>query len=341
MTGRRDLVRVVLALYDPSGGYSRHAGVVMTSLFQRASSRVLVTILHDATLTDDNRSRFQKTADTWKQEVCFIDVSQLISKIVSGDEIDRLARHYSRGTLFRLLIPDVVDAAKVLYLDCDTAVNLDIAELWNIDRGERSIGAALDKSMIDWGRKLHHKIRAWAMRYDRRKYFNAGVLLMNLDRVRQRGGLVAEAAQFFKRYHFCCDFVDQDFLNSFFRGDVCFIEERFNNILERCRVERSILHFTKDYRPWAVHLCEPRDYFYWEVFTHSEWRDQIVESMLEMYKNNSYSHLHASDCYKRIQGRLKKDIWTNNALSKLFKDVVICYQELRGRTLERRGRDPT
>jgi hypothetical protein len=31
--------------------------------------------------------------------------------------------------------------------------------------------------------------------------------------------------------------------------------------LERRRIERSIPHFTKDYRPWVVHLCEPRDYF--------------------------------------------------------------------------------
>jgi lipopolysaccharide biosynthesis glycosyltransferase len=205
MTGSRDLIRVVLALCDPSGNYSRHAGVVMTSLFQRASSRVLVTILHDATLTDDNRSRFQKTADTWKQEICFINVSQLISKI--GEEIDRIARHYSRDALFRLLIPDVVDAAKALYLDRDTAVNLNIAELWTIDFGECSIGAAFDKPMIERGQKLHRKIRAWAMRYDRRKYFNAGVLLMNLDRTRQRNDLVTETFAFFKHYHWCCDFL--------------------------------------------------------------------------------------------------------------------------------------
>jgi lipopolysaccharide biosynthesis glycosyltransferase len=250
----------------------------MTSLFQRASSRVLVTILHDATLTDDNRSRFQKTADTWKQEVCFFDVSQLISKI--GDEIDRIARRHSRGALFRLLIPDVVDAAKALYLDCDTAVNMDIAELWNIDLGERSIGAALDKPMIERGQKLHHKIRAWAMRYDRRKYFNAGVLLMNLDRIRQRGGLVAKASAFFKRYRWCCDFPAQDFLNAFLQGDVLYIDGRFNSF-ERHDIGDAILRLTGDNKPWARPLCEPRDYFYWETFARSEWRDQLVKAMFE------------------------------------------------------------
>ena len=278
MTSCGDLICVVLTLYDPSGAYSRHAGVLMTSLFQRTSSRVLVTILHDATLTEDNRVRFQKIADTWKQEVYFTDVSQLISKI--GDETDGIARHHSRGALFRLLIPDVVDAAKALYLDCDRAVNLDIAELWTIDLGEHSIGAALDKSMLDWGWKLHCKIRVWAMRYDRRKYFNAGVLLMNLDRIRQRDGLVKKASAFFRRYRWCCDFLAQDFLNAFLQDDVLYIDGRFNSS-ERHDIGGAILYFTGDNRPWSRPLREPRDYFYWETFARSEWRDQLVKAMFE------------------------------------------------------------
>ena len=47
-------VHVVLAVYDPKGTYSQHAGVVMTSIFENTQSPVGVHILHDETLTEDS-----------------------------------------------------------------------------------------------------------------------------------------------------------------------------------------------------------------------------------------------------------------------------------------------
>ena len=336
MINTEDVIQVVLAVYDPSGKYSRHAGVVMTSIFEHTKSRVRVTILHDATLTEDNRTRFQKTTDTWNQDVQFIDVSEHILKIAdSMDEIDVFAKNFSRGMFFRLLVPDIMEVRKVVYLDCDIAVNLDIKELWNVDIEEFSLAAVPDETNINWNSKIHGKVRAWAMQYDGQKYFYSGVLLMNLERIRQKKRiLVKEAKKFFKRYRFCLDFPDQDFFNVFFRDDVRYIEERFNRVLDRCHIDNAIMHFTKDYRPWTVHLCEPRDYFYWETFARSAWCDQLVDAMLETYKNNPYTHHHTSNCYKRILARWKKDILLNNGLVKLVKDVMIYLKELKYRLFD-------
>ena len=77
-TAENDVVHVVLGVYDPSGTYSRHAGVVMASIFEKTRSSVCVHILHDRTLTDENRDKLQRVADAYAQEVRFEDVSQAI-----------------------------------------------------------------------------------------------------------------------------------------------------------------------------------------------------------------------------------------------------------------------
>ncbi|MDR1741523.1 MAG: hypothetical protein LBR38_06740 [Synergistaceae bacterium] len=125
-----EAVQVVFGLYDRTGDYSCYPGVAVTSMFAHAhtKSRVNVTILHDTTLTAENRARFERTAERWGQSVSFIDVSEAIYRISEKPDFAAC----SRGTLFRLLPPEVMDIPKVIYLDCDVIVNLDIAELWGV-----------------------------------------------------------------------------------------------------------------------------------------------------------------------------------------------------------------
>ena len=81
-----EIIQVALSVYDPSGTYSCYAGVVMTSLFSNTHSKINVTILHDDTLTDDNRRRFESTAGRWKQNINFVDVSDHIFRIAKDPD---------------------------------------------------------------------------------------------------------------------------------------------------------------------------------------------------------------------------------------------------------------
>jgi lipopolysaccharide biosynthesis glycosyltransferase len=330
-----NVIQIVLAVFDASGKYSKYAGVVMTSIFQRTQNLVCVTILHDETLTEDNRSRFIRTAEVFGQTVRFIDVSEAV--LALGQDIDDIAREFTRGTLFRLLIPDVIDAPKVIYLDCDIAVNMDIAELWGVGVDNLSLAVA-DRNKYPGTREttLHIKIRAWAMRFDELKYFNSGVLLMNLDRMRKRKlNLVESARAFSMRYRLCADFLDQDFLNAFFQGDVLFIDRRFNRTDPSANIENAILHFTGYERAWEPHpVVRTRDHLFWETLIQSEWRDQLIESIFDMFKNGRRCHYHTSDCYRRILYRLKQDLLTNSLPARFIKDLRVVLKELGARHRE-------
>lgn len=328
-TGKRDAeeVRIVLAVYDPKGTYARHAGVLMTSVFLHTERPVHVTLLHDTTLNDANRLRLRKTAERFSQKLSFLDVSERIARI--GIDPDAVTREFSRGSLYRLMIPDVLPVGKVLYLDCDVAVNGDIAELWDLSVDGVSLAAAKDVVIAGHHDKLHEKVRAWAMGYDGERYFNSGVLLMNLDRIRAKHDLLSEATRFFKRYRHCADMPDQDFLNRLFHDDLLTLDGRFNLIEDSQNIENAVLHLTGKYKPWVAHRSTPRDYFYWKMFAESEWRDQLVDALLEVYKNNPVAHLHTAACRRRILGRWGKDLLRNNFLAKTLRELSRCLTELR------------
>jgi lipopolysaccharide biosynthesis glycosyltransferase len=129
----KETIHVALSVYDPDGTYSRQAGVVMTSMFERTQSHVCVHILHDDTLTDNNRLKFSRTADKFGQEVRFIDVTEPFSKLNVNGVMDKFSQpFFTRGAFFRLFIPDLLDVEKVIYMDCDIIVNMDILNLWNV-----------------------------------------------------------------------------------------------------------------------------------------------------------------------------------------------------------------
>lgn len=88
-----------------------------------------------------------------------------------------LKSHFTPYTLLRLFadkieqIPD-----KILYLDTDTIINNDINELYNIDIENYEIACVND--IYNWTAPSRWRIK---------NYFNAGVMLLNMKKIRETG----------------------------------------------------------------------------------------------------------------------------------------------------------
>ena len=74
------------------------------------------------------------------------------------------------------LLPDDID--RILYLDGDTLVLGSLESLWKLDMGNRSIGMG-PESTVDAARRGF-------LGLDKQMYCNAGVLLIDLQRWRER-----------------------------------------------------------------------------------------------------------------------------------------------------------
>ena len=125
------MIHVCFGVYDKDGRYSKFTGTAIASIFDNTTSEVTVHILHDNTMTLANYEKFVYLAGKYGQHIKFYNVEKIcaekISRIISMIPAIKTAR-VSIGALFRLLIHDVIpiDVKKIIYLDSDIIVNLDV-----------------------------------------------------------------------------------------------------------------------------------------------------------------------------------------------------------------------
>ena len=314
-------IHVVLSVYDPEGTYSRHAGVVMASVFERAKSPVCVHILHDETLTELNRSLLCETAEFFSQAVSFHDVSAFIKRLDDATITSAQKCGLSAGTLFRLAITDILTLDKIIYLDCDIVVNMDIQELWDIPLDNFSCAGVLESPR---GRFSATAIRMRLMGCNPVEYINAGVLLMNIPRMREKLG-ADQVLQWFRRYRYCIKYQDQDLINSCFRGEIKILEGRFNNHyanrnegfrgdINSPGVADSILHASTK-KPWESPKGSAVDCLYWRAFLKTPWgrlpREELIDLVIDIFQKSPFTHRRTSQCFRKIAVTLRNEFLRN------------------------------
>lgn len=317
--GTDSKISVVLVVRDTNGTYAPHAAVVMASIFANTRSEICVYIIHDDTLTQENMSKLRQTADSFGQEVQFINAENILAERNFG--AGKLAQGGHRGKLLKLLIPELIDAPKVIYLDCDIVVNLDLSELWAAPMGGKSIGAVNDVWSLE---RCAGKHRSWrrsmvwkAMSIDESSYFNSGVLVMDLDKIRARYDLTGEAAAFYKRYGKITTLTDQDFFNHIFARDTRILDEKFNRIDFSDIDEQNrgtlpcVWHMASD-KPWESYTRPGIDELYWLYLTRTPWgagKKDLIGMMLEGLASSQYAHPHSKDCVKRLKRQIADNIF--------------------------------
>jgi lipopolysaccharide biosynthesis glycosyltransferase len=282
--------------------------------------------LHDSTLTDDNRRRFQGTAERWKQKVDFIDVSERLFEVFPDP--DKEGRRFSRGALFRLLIPDLLNVSKVVYLDCDVVVNMDIRELWEISI-ENFFLAAVRSLQTNVTRKFtfREKVRTWIIGCRPDLQFCSGVLLLNLRRIRENYDFPQEAVRYFERYGHVSDCADEDFLFALFHKETLLIDTRFDCFSGSGKADDRIVHFIGDSKPWKTPQKIPEHFLYWKVFMESEWSDQIGDVLTEIFRDKPLELYHSADCAKLLLRRIPRHLRLDRCYD-FYKQLMIIAKEL-------------
>ncbi len=290
---------------------------MITSIFENTRNPVIVYILHDETLTEDNKNKFMRTAQKYNQEINFIDLEKFEADIIKRIP-ETVIKRYTAGTLYRFFIPDLIQVEKIIYIDSDVVVNLDIKELWNIDIENYAMAATLHpkRKKTIYG-KIFSYLRERIHKSDRNKYFNAGVLLMNLKLIRETCNLFEISAKWLERYADTAYCPDQDALNSLFRGKIKFIDLKFNNQNPENEAEtkNSIIHTPgiSDLKTWNMN-GQPAQKIYWKMYARSAWgENKNIDEIINVLCEAAYKKpLPPKPLYKKILSPWKQIIYPND-----------------------------
>ena len=201
----------------------------------------------------------------------FFDIREMVERR-AGDFF--VNAHLSPATYYRLFTPSIFEKFdKILYLDCDIIILEDVAELYGQDLRGRAVGVMRDFFAI---RDLSRRNSArWARQLDMKdtgNYFNAGVLLLDLAKL--RAGRYEE--KWFERLRAVKNprLHDQDILNHTLEGQAEQLDAAWNSpawlesLGEKIRpgevpaniydeylaavAAPKILHYSTRHKPWDL-----------------------------------------------------------------------------------------
>ena len=253
------MIHVCLCINDKTGRYSKFTGTTICSLFENCivpPPSITVHILHDNTLTIDNRDKFTYLANHYGQYIKFYNVEKLCADTIVEYQklIPELKNSWvTIGAFYRFLIPQIIsiDIEKVIYLDSDIIVNLDINALWQVELDDKILGVIpeiLNKPSINLLQKLFLLVKDGLVKAE--DYFNSGVLLMNLRLLRDEKEHILQGIKFRGEnpQHI---FWDQTVWNYCFSTRTLKLEKIFNQLITNSRridkdnpyLEKKIYHY--------------------------------------------------------------------------------------------------
>jgi lipopolysaccharide biosynthesis glycosyltransferase len=205
--------------------------------------------------------------------------------------------HLTAATLFRFQLPSILkDVDRVIYLDCDLIVLNDIASLYDTDLLGLPLAACLDfwltggppfaPPIVGWGVEEWRKFLSEVVRLaDQMAYFNAGVMVMDLERFRATG-LMHDAEAFLERTNYKTVYVDQDALNHVINGAFVRLDLRWNVLGNRRGTnnadrETSTPAALSHADPWIIHYAGPRKPWSFEGRRMTMWHRRFWQEAAE------------------------------------------------------------
>lgn len=280
------MIHIGFPLYDSTGNYSKYEAIALLSLLSNTKSELTVHIIHDDSVSEDVKGKLKKICDDFKQQIVFHKVkSEDFSSLVN------VAKGFTIGTLFRLKLPELMDKSisKILFLDADLLINTDIKPIWDLDVTNYYVAACHDDGLKDDTAMMSDGLVPAA------KYYNAGVVVFNLENIRKDFDLFNDSAKFLLE-HPTCSLVDQDAANYYFMDNVLYLDPKYNMFTrnkrgKRLPLEDCIYHYAADYV--CLDAPEEFDKKYMEYMSMLHWDNNGLNSFWWGYTNNEHTKVNS------------------------------------------------
>lgn len=188
-------------------------------------------------LTKEDEKRLEELAKIFGYNYRFDFITPDISGITGMFK----AYNGSYTTFLRLFFPDFLPDLKwVLWTDVDILWFRDPAKLWN--ERDDSVSVVWSPDIPSTRKVARKQARRWRADFDMREYACAGVMLMNLERMRNFD-FIRRSVAFVEKWGSPI-FADQDVLNEVCYNDTKLVDERWNLLYPVSSVgDGVVVHF--------------------------------------------------------------------------------------------------
>lgn len=268
-------------LLSSDDNYARHLGVTMYSLMahHRKAERLRFFVV-DNCISSDNLSKLKSLVDAFPNSEIELIPLETYTKNLKLDmpwpiSISAYARLFAAEMLSK-------DIDRVLYLDCDMIINSELTELWNYELGDNCIGAVQDQVSVNVKRSV-------GLSPDD-KYFNSGLLLIDLKRWRDLG-IGDRAMSFIRAHQGRVTHHDQGVLNGILKNSWTKLPLRFNVMtIHYLMSQNKVIHYFNDHSDFYSledvqnAKCWPCVVHYTPSFTSRPWEMNCRHPLSSLYR---------------------------------------------------------
>lgn len=205
-------------LYSTDNNYAAHAAASIRSLVDNNGDfeQINIHVLND-NLSEEVKRKLHETVKMHENaKIFFHPLASLLSKLNLNDKSG-----FAKAGYGRLMISEIIDADKLLYIDCDTIINGSVEKLWDTDIAEYYVAGVQDNPAL-------FSLTAVGMNMQDR-YINSGVLLINLkkwreDKLEKRFIEMVKAHGGYVKHH------DQGIINGVCKGNILVLHPRYNTM---------------------------------------------------------------------------------------------------------------
>ncbi len=246
-------------LFNCDENYVPYLSVVALSIIKNHPEESVHFYVLSLNISQTSQEYLKAFCQKQSSEITFIEIDPL-----QFEDLPTTISYISPVTYARLFavdyLPNTLD--RILYMDIDLIVNANLSTFYHIDFGENALAIVPD-ILFNIGDK-EYKTTIGLSSKD--VYFNAGVMLLNLEMWRTRN-LKEDISDFITKFpNFT--FQDQDILNYIFNGSKICVDARYNfqtdtrkcvtrwdtveNLLggTTCNMPVAIYHSTGHVKPW-------------------------------------------------------------------------------------------
>ena len=267
-------INIALAINDQ---YIGQASALIISIHKNLKEGrfVRINILH-STVTEQHQDIIKNMVKDFNNisELNFIDMKQFTSNEILDKYL--YPNYITSESFYRLFMPAIFPQYdKMLYLDSDTIVCKDLSQLYNNDIDNFYAGVIKEpissleyNTFFDNERITNKSYITKKLQINPKDYFNSGVLLLNLKKLRQDKIQEKFFEYLLNKSPF--RYPDQDVLNIVLYKKVKFLDILYNLTSPEHNNENQkravIVHFTGEKKPWIFYKRKETFEQYWKYF---------------------------------------------------------------------------
>ncbi len=321
-------------IFNCDNSYCKYLAVAIQSLVDNSSIDVNYDlIVLNSDINAENQEKLMSIVSAFKNvSLRFYDMEEYENKYQITKWLTKA--HMKPSVYFRLFIVDLCrNYDKVIYLDSDVILNADISQLYSLDLKGKSCGAVKDcfiSRLSPENESCFPGFCAYAERVLNLPkldgYFNSGVLLLDLKKMRNKDYFAAFLELAAKNNAY---FHDQNVLNGCLHSDTTFFDSVWNtqineesvlDLLQMKPLEQiKLIHFCSRNKPWKNNRGRMA-YLWWYYARKTPFYEEMAAEKLlnEILGCKSFPLTSQIPVSVLFYWKFKLRYWGYKILSKLF-----------------------